>query len=325
MEYIQLIGGLLLLIISGNYLVESAVDIAKKFHLSSLIIGMTIVAFGTSAPELLVNIQAGINGHPEIAVGNVVGSNIVNIGLIMALSVIILPIFVSSRSIKIDWTCMMLASVLLLLAASDGIFSRLEGIIGIVLLIVFTFWSIKKSKQDKNHVDPPQKNIWLNILILICSIAGLAFGADHLVEGASKVAANFGVSERVISVFAVALGTSLPELTASVTAAIKKEPDITIGNIIGSNIFNILFVLGSTAIISPIKFNFAEFRCDFVWLLVFSLLLFVGMINVTKNRKDYLSSGKISDLWSLNKGLIGRIWGGCILILYLFYVLSLFY
>jgi cation:H+ antiporter len=325
MEYIQLIGGLLLLIIGGNYLVESAVDVAKKFHVSSLIIGMTIVAFGTSAPELVVSVQAAINGHPEIAIGNVVGSNIANIGLIMGVTVIILPIIVASRSIKIDWTFMMIISIIVFFAASNGHFTRWEGIIAVLLLIVFTIWSIRNSKTSKDEYEEPKKNVWLNLLIFTVSAAALSFGADHLVEGASKIAKNIGVSERIVSVVIVAVGTSLPELTASIVAALKKQADITIGNIIGSNIFNILFVLGITATIKPINFDFVEFRYDFIWMIIFSILLIIGMLNISENRKKFAESGKFSDLWSSKNGLIGRIWGISMIALYTGYIVSLFH
>ena len=327
-DYIQLIGGLVILVVAGNYLVDSASDIAKKFHLSSLIIGMTIVAFGTSMPELFVSVQAGLDGHPEMSIGNVLGSNIANIGLILSLTVLIYPIFASQRSIKVDWVFMMIISVLLLLAALDGLFSRIEGCIGVALLTGFTIWSIKNQRKEKGEngevFESAKKNIWLNLLIFVVAVVALAFGSNQLVAGASGIATQFGVSERVISVVIVGIGTSTPELTASLVAALKKEDGISLGNIIGSNIFNILSVLGLTSIITPIHFSYNEFHSDFIWLLVFSFLLFIGMLNITENRKKYAKSGKLRDLVSTRQGLIGRIWGGFTLALFIYYIVTLF-
>ena len=327
MEYLYLIGGLILLVVSGNYLVESAVGIAKKFRLSSLVIGMTIVAFGTSAPELVVSVQAAISGHPEIALGNVVGSNIANIGLIMGLTAIIFPVFASSRSMKVDWTFLMIISILFVIAAWNGFFSRLDGIIAVSLLILFTIWSIysqKNEKESKKEVEKAQKHILINLLIFTISCVGLTFGADFLVKGASTLALKLGLSERVVSVVIVGVGTSLPELTASLIAAVKKEDGITLGNIIGSNIFNVLGVLGLTGIVKPIVFSATEFRSDFLWMLGFTFLLFIGMLNITENHKKYSESKNLLHLIHTQKGLIGRIWGFFALALYVFYVVQLF-
>ena len=328
MEYILLVGGIVLLVISGNYLVESAVGIARKFNLSPLIIGMTIVAFGTSAPELVVSVQAALDSHPEIALGNVVGSNIVNIGLILGLTVIILPVFVSSKSIKVDWAFMMTVSILLVIAGWDGMISRLDGIIAVLLLAGFTIWSVRNSKgvekEEEETEKHPQKHLVVYILIFIISCVGLAFGADFLVDGASVIALRLGVSERIISIVIVGVGTSMPELTASLTAAFKKEDGITLGNIIGSNIFNILGVLGITSVIRPIVFSTEGFRTDFICMLIFAVLLFIGMLNITENYKKVKKSNNLRHLISTRKGLIGRIWGGFTLALYVFYVISLF-
>lgn len=336
MEYIYLLGGLFLLLIAGNYLVESAVGIAKKLHLSSLIIGMTVVAFGTSAPELVVSLQAAINGHPEIALGNVLGSNISNIGLIMGLTVIIFPIIASPNSIKVDWSFMMIISALLVLVTWDGNISRLDGLVGFLLLIAFVIYSIRAQKKeetiapeeknsvaDKNETNT-EKHILLHGTIFIAACIGLAFGADFLVKGASIIAGKLGISERVISVVIVGVGTSLPELTASVMAAIKKEDGITLGNIIGSNIFNVLCVLGLTSTINPIQVPSTEFRSDLIWLLVFSFMLFIGMLNISENAKKFSASKNPRDLISSQQGLIGRIWGCCVLGMYFFYVIKLF-
>lgn len=326
MEYLQLIGGLALLIFSGNYLVESASDIARKFKLSSLVIGLTIVSFGTSAPELLVSTSASLQGHPEIALGNVFGSNIVNVGFIMGLTSLLLPFTVSRDSIKIDVKVMLAFSLAALLFASDGYFSRIEGILLFATLVIYTIWLILKSKKTANDsaIEAPKRNILINSLILVASLAGLAFGSDFMVEGASTIAKNFGISEKVISVTVVAIGTSLPELTASLISVFKKEVGMTIGNVIGSNTFNIGAVLGISSSISPIEFDFSAFCSDIVWTLAFGVLLLIGMINVTKNMELMRDTGKISALWNANNGEIGRIWGFCCLAAYVTYTILLF-
>lgn len=326
MEYLQLIGGLALLIFSGNYLVESASDIARKFKLSSLVIGLTIVSFGTSAPELLVSTSASLQGHPEIALGNVFGSNIVNVGFIMGLTSLLLPFTVSRDSIKIDVKVMLAFSLAALLFASDGHFSRIEGILLFATLVIYTIWLILKSKKTANDsaIEAPKRNILINSLILVASLAGLAFGSDFMVEGASTIAKNFGISEKVISVTVVAIGTSLPELTASLISVFKKEVGMTIGNVIGSNTFNIGAVLGISSSISPIEFDFSAFCSDIVWTLAFGVMLLIGMINVTKNMELMRDTGKISALWNANNGEIGRIWGFCCLAAYVTYTILLF-
>lgn len=327
MEYILLIGGLILLVISGTYLVESAVDIAKKFKLPSLIIGMTIVAFGTSTPELMVSIQAAIGGHPEIALGNVVGSNIANIGLILGLTALILPIRVNKQSIKVDWPFLMISSVLFVIVAWGGNFNRIEGIIAFLALIIFTSWSIMKSKKEhkgKDTFEPPKKSLLFNIFLFIATCVGVSYGADFMVEGASVIAIKLGLSERVISILIVGVGTSLPELAASLIAAIKKEDEISLGNIIGSNIFNILSVLGITSIIRPIHFSDSGFHSDFIWMIVFTFLLFIGMLNITGNLKKVKETKSLRLLFDGENGLLDRKWGAAILILYIIYIVNQF-
>jgi cation:H+ antiporter len=325
MEYLKLFGGLALLIVSGNFLVNSATDIARRLKISSLVIGLTIVAFGTSAPELLVSAEAALSGHPEIALGNVLGSNIANIGFIAGLTAILLPFFVTKKIITLDIKVMILFAVLFTFFAYDGEFNRIEGGIVFLLLIAYTIlllWMSKKSNEEAKFEDP-RNNLWLNILIFISSLAGLAFGSDFMVDGASTIATNLGVSERVISVTIVAVGTSLPEFTASIISVLKKEVGITIGNLIGSNIFNVGAVLGISSIIQPIQFDFNEFYPDMVWMLLFSILLLIGLLNVTRNFILMRETGKISSLWSANEGEVGRIWGTTALILYIGYIVLL--
>ena len=342
MEYFKLLGGLILLIAAGEYLVSASSGIAKHFKLPSLIIGMTIVAFGTSAPELLVSTVAGLNGHPAIALGNVTGSNGVNASLIIGITALICPFYVSRQSITTDSMFMFfISAIMILFGYTGGCISRIEGALMLLLLIAFTAWSIKKAMASpapatpesetlqKQENEKKERSLWLNIVIVIVSLVGLSIGADFMVDGATNLAKSWGVSERFISVTIVAIGTSLPELTASIIAAIKKEPDLCIGNIIGSNIFNVGAVLGVATMLSPIDFNAAggeanvtlpQFLTDSVWMFGFELLLLVGMINVTNNFSLFKKSGKFTSFFCVENGLVGRIWGVCAIALYVFYV-----
>ena len=325
MEYLMLIGGLALLILSGNFLVSSASDIARQLKLSSLVIGLTIVAFGTSAPELLVSTSAALGGHPEITLGNVLGSNIANIGFIAGLTALLLPFFVTKKIITLDIKVMILLALFFAFFAMDGEFSRLEGCIVLLILVLYTIVLLRMSKgeSEENEIEKPERSLWLNIPLLIASLAGLAFGSDWMVDGASTIASSLGVSERVISVTIVAVGTSLPEFTASIISILKKEVGITIGNLIGSNIFNIGAVLGISSIIQPIQFDFNVFLTDTLWMIGYSFLLLIGLLNVTRNFRLMRETGKVSALWSAQEGEVGRIWGATALILYIGYIVLL--
>ena len=281
---VQIIGGFFLLFFGGDWLVNGGVALARRFRISPLVIGMTIVAFGTSAPELLVSLVSAIKGSSGIAIGNVVGSNIANIGLILGLTAMIYPIETDNRKVTANGLIMILASLLLLAFSLRSGISRVEGLILFACLLLFTVISIWKGRvrhQDKaseysdgNKVMKPI----LALLLVALSCVMLSFGADFLVDGATSMAKALGVSDKVIGLTIVALGTSLPELAASVAAAIKKEMDISIGNIIGSNIFNILCVLGVSASVRPIGFDFIQYRADYIIMLMFAvgLLLFIS-------------------------------------------------
>lgn len=279
MEYLKFIAGLIILVFSGKYLVQGGVSVASHFKISKLVIGLTVVAFGTSAPELIVSINAAISGNPEIAFGNVVGSNISNIGLVLAITAILIPIPVHKNSLRYDWPVMMLASILLYIFILNNKLEWYEGTILFVLLIGYLYFLITKSKSEPDTSDGngPVKQMSLGIALIIILIAsfGLAIGADLLVNGASNIAESWGVSKRVISITIVAFGTSVPELTASIIAAFKKETDISIGNIIGSNIFNIMAVLGITSMIKSIPIDHVAFGFDVIWMLFIAVLLFL--------------------------------------------------
>lgn len=337
MEYILLIVGLVILVVSGNFLVDSATGIAKKFGIPSLIIGLTIVAFGTSAPELFVSVSAGLKGSPAIALGNVVGSNCINVSVIVGLTALICPFAVKRESITIDTMFMLFLTIVLFGFGvwDDGI-SRMEGALMFLMLVAYTVFSIRRAKnvhtvaaeieaeqgQEEKKVYP----VWVNALILIVSIAALGYGADMMVDSAKVIARNFGMSERVISVTIVALGTSLPELTASVVGALKGEEDLAVGGIVGSNIFNIGSVLALSSCCTPITFNpmsditTPQFMNDIIWVFIFEVMLLIGMINVTDNYSEYKRSKQLTRLFSADNGLVGRIWGASAVALYAYYV-----
>lgn len=302
LTYLYLIAGLLLLIAGGNYLVKGGVAVAKRFKVPTLIIGMTIVAFGTSSPEFIVSLQSALQGHPEISIGNVVGSNIANIGLILGITALILPMAVNRTSVKIDVPFLIFCSLLFFTLAQDNLITRGEGLIFVILLVLFTLLSIYKGKKENPTETPTEEpvkedapkekelNMIAAIIMIIASCAALTFGANLLIDSAVSIAKDFGVSERVISVTLVAFGTSVPELATSIMAAIRKENDIAIGNVVGSNIFNILFVIGGSALITPIEnFDFTAFSFDFYWMIIFAAILALTVIpfeRIAKKIKD---------------------------------------
>ena len=285
---ILLITGLIFLLASGKFLVESSVVIARHFKIPTSIIGLTIVSLGTSAPELLVSIQAAIQGHPDMAVGNVIGSNISNILLVLALTAIIFPLVVQKESIVHDWPIMMFVTILLAFFLMDMEVKQWEGIVFIGILLAYILYSIVRSRRRPDHQkenSSDENYRWeVAILIFLVSCAGLAFGADLLVDNASKLASHIGVSERVISITMVALGTSLPELATSIIAAFKKQTEISIGNILGSNMMNILAVLGITSIIKPIQTVDEVMQMDVPWMLGTAILLLLFMLPARKGR-----------------------------------------
>lgn len=323
MEYIQLLGGLLLLIFSANYLVKGGENLALRLGLSPLVVGMTVIAFGTSAPEFIVSLSAAVKGNPEIAVGNVIGSNIANIGLILGITAFIFPIRVQKASVKTDGPLMLVATLLFIAAAANGLIGRWEGAIGFGMLIAYTARMIRQSIRD-NHDEPkvvPDMKPLPAALLIAASSAGLAVGANWLIDGASAVATEFGISQKVIGITIVAFGTSLPELAASVVAAFKKQTDISIGNIIGSNIFNILGVIGLSSAIHPIRVDFPSFRTDFYWMLFFSILLLLFIYPLRKNLAAFRQSGgKFSAFFQVEGGMLGRLSGITLFGLYIFYL-----
>ena len=260
MSIAYIIIGFVLLVIGGEFLVRSSVALSFKLNLSKLIIGMTVVSFATSAPELLVSLNAALDGSPDLALGNVIGSNIANIALVLGITAIIAPLTVDKNFYKMNWPAMMVFSlVFYYFLLNDKLINQTEGIILFIMLIVFVYIMIAKARKDKtivvDDVDETliDTNYFKIIVWLIIGGSALYFGSNWLVDGAKDIAQKMGVSEAVIGATVIAIGTSVPELAASIIAALKGEKAISLGNLIGSNIFNIGSVVGLTAIITPIK------------------------------------------------------------------------
>ena len=270
--------GFLLLVIGGEFVVRSSVAISLKFNISRFVIGMTVVAFATSLPELIVSINAALNDSPAIAINNVIGSNIANIALVLSIISILSFLKVDKYFYKRDWPIMFGFSILLIVfCSSDEVLNQFEGVILVASLFFFIYYSLKKSNNESIADDIDDKLVSTTntkiIIWLIISILFLYFGAEFLVNGSVNFAKQINISEAVISVSIVAIGTSIPELAASLIAIAKKEKGISVGNLIGSNIFNIGSVLGITAIIKPIQIAQEIIERDIIWMLFFTLLL----------------------------------------------------
>lgn len=284
MDYLFLILGLIVLIFGGDFLVKGAVGFSNKFKISPLIIGMTVVAFGTSAPELLVSVKSALSGNPGIAIGNVIGSNIANIALVLGVTALIFPIVIDKHTKRVDYPMMILASILFFVLGMDGQFSMIDGIILFSVLIIFIVGLIIHSRRNILDVDSGLDEVkdenlpaWKSALILGLGCAGLYFGAEWFIKGAvgiaEKLLADNPNRDSIIGVTVVAFGTSAPELVASCVAAYKKQTDISIGNLIGSNVFNIFAVIGITSVITPIDVPKEVMQSDVIWMLGIAALL----------------------------------------------------
>lgn len=279
--WLQLIGGLLILLVGGEYLVRSSVKLALHLNISSIVIGLTVVSLGTSFPELVVSVNAALDGHPDISLGNLVGSNIANLGLVLGLTAIVFPISVERSSIALHWPLMLLSTLLLILFAWDLNIETWEAFILFGCLIAYNVLVIKVSGRTEGgdlevidtNIERSNSGLIRTILILLVSMVLLIFGADLLVDGAVEVARSFGLEERVIAISIIAFGTSAPELATSLIAVYRKETSLGIGNLIGSNIFNILAILGITGILHPIDVNPQILSFDLIWVLGIPLLI----------------------------------------------------
>lgn len=276
----EIIGGLILLLAGGDSLVRGSITIARRLGVSELMIGLVLVGFGTSTPELVTSLKAAFSGSPGIAVGNVVGSNIANILLILGVSAIICPICCKPGAIRRDSIILFASAVSFIVLALLGHLGRIEGLIFIVLLFSYVTYTYSKEKtggSGHEHLEEHvSSNLTVSILLAVFGIAMTIFGANLLVEGAIKLARDFNISEATIGLTIVAVGTSLPELATSIIAALHKKSDLSLGNILGSNIFNIWFILGATALVKPIAVPESIVQFD-IWAMLAASLLLIGV------------------------------------------------
>ncbi|MCD4705164.1 calcium/sodium antiporter [bacterium] len=298
-----LIISFVLLIKGADLLVKGGSSIAKKFGISSIVIGLTIVAFGTSAPELLVNVMASINGSSEIVVGNVLGSNIANTLLILGISAIILPLAIRRGTVLIQIPLSLLAVFVLGTVANDilidggvvNFITRIDGIIMLLFFAVFIYYTFSISKAKGESEKVLKYSLSKSILFILAGMVGLGLGGHFVVSSAVNIAKLFNVSESLIALTIVSIGTSLPELATSVIAAIRKHPDIAVGNVIGSNIFNIFWVLGFSAVIRPVVFM-PILNFDVLFVIAITILLFVYMF---VGKKDVIQKWQGASLATL--------------------------
>lgn len=282
LNILLLIAGFALLIKGADFFVDGASGIADKFGIPQIIIGLTIVAFGTSAPEAAVSITAAFNQNTGVAIGNVIGSNILNIFIILGVTSCIIPLTVQKNTLKYEIPFVIFITVLLVVMG--GLLGELGLIAGIILLAVFAVFFVYLIRTSKNgggeeESEEPKKKkpVWLLILMTLLGLVGIVLGSDFTVDGATVIAKTFGMSDRLIGLTIVALGTSLPELVTSIVAGKKGNSDIAVGNVVGSNIFNILFVLGLTAVICPIPYE-PKFIIDGIIAIAAAILLLLCII-----------------------------------------------
>lgn len=282
-QVVLLVMGFVMLIKGADWFVEGASKIADRFGIPQLVIGLTIVAMGTSAPEAAISIASALKGSAEITIGNVLGSNILNGLIILGLTAVVRAIAVQKSTIKYEIPFTVLVTVLLgVLGLADGTISRLEGIILWAFFIIYLLYLFKMAKDGQQEAEETKKEekrapMWKLVFLVIIGVVLIVFGSDVSVDAATALAKIFGMSERLIGLTIVALGTSLPELVTSVTAAIKGKADIAVGNIVGSNIFNILLVVGTTALITPVAYS-ANFMVDTITAVATMVLLLICVL-----------------------------------------------
>lgn len=314
---LYLIVGFVLLVKGADFFVEGASSIAKRMHIPTIVIGLTIVAFGTSAPELAVSLSAAIKGSNDIAIGNVVGSNIFNLLVVIGVSAMISPLTVKRSMIKKDYPLSIFAAVLLgvlcldsvLFHAKETTLGRMDGVSLLVCFVFFMYITVREGlrgrkdakKEHEDEVENMSFPIGKSIVLLVVGLAGIVFGGDLSVEGAKEIARAFGLSEALIGLTIVAIGTSLPELVTSIVAAKKGESDIALGNVVGSNLFNIFFILGCSATILPMHVS-GTYVYDIGLLIIVSVLAFIP---IAKSKK------------------VGRVMGGVMTLAYVAYTVYL--
>ena len=304
MSILSILTGFFLLVVGGEYIVRASVSLSLRFKISKFAIGMTVVALATSFPELIVSVNAALSGSPSIAINNVIGSNIANIGLVLSIVSILSFVTVNKNFYKRDWPIMFLFSLqLLIFAMNDNLISQIEGATLILTILLFIYFSLQRKEASVNddNFNIPKVSKFKILFWLIISSISLYAGSEFLLDGAVKLAKELSISEAVISVSVIAIGTSVPELATSVVAIVKKEKGISVGNILGSNIFNIGSVLGITSLIKPVIVSQEIFERDIVWMILFAILLILLAIIP---RKNYL----------------GKMKGAILLILYFYFL-----
>lgn len=296
MDYFLLILGMVILIYGAHLLVQGASSFAKMLNIPNLVIGLTVVAFGTSFPELIINVFASSQGQSELAVGNVVGSNIINVFLVIGLAAVVKPMQIQNYTVRYELPFALLAMAILFVVANDGLINgtdfsilhRSDGIIFLSFFVIFVYYTFVVSthshEKHEGH-DVTEMSKLKSALFILIGMIGLYFGGEFIVTSATKLASNWGLSEVVIGILVVALGTSLPELATSVVASFKGNADMAIGNIVGSNIFNVFLVLGTSATIAPITFN-PSINLDLGVAFLATLLLFVFVFTGKGRRVD---------------------------------------
>lgn len=311
MNYIYLILGLSLLAMGGEFLVRGSVSLALRLKISTLVVGMTVVSFATSAPELLVSLDAALSGYPDISLGNVIGSNISNIGLVLGLTALIFPLNVTNDTYKKNYPMLLGVSLLFVLLIYQ--FQAIQfwmGTLFVLTLIIFVFILLRISRKngvqtahdDEFFEQAKSYPLWKSTTYLILGGLALYYGADFLINGAITIARVWGVTERVISISVIAIGTSVPELAASVIAAVRKEESLAIGNILGSNIFNVLAVLGVTSLVTDLPIEDVKIYTKDIWIMFGFVLLLYPVMRVH------------------NKNTINRFEGSLMLIAYIAYI-----
>ncbi len=299
---IQLVVGLILLYLAGEALVRGASSLARELGLSNTVIGLTVVAYGTSAPEMSVSVVAAVENHPDIVIGNVVGSNIFNICLVIGLAAVLRPLMIERDFMKTYGTFLLFSSLVFILFGVDGMFHRLDGIIMLVMLTLYTLWLLRRQQDTKRtEIHANYKRVLRSAFLVIFGLFGLYIGSDLLVDGVVNLALFFNVGEEFMGLTVVAAGTGIPELAASLVAAYRKEHGITIGNIAGSNIFNILGIIGASSVAAPMAVHATIYPSYF-----FMVALTVALL--TAKRGAYV---------------LGRTVGTVFLSLYIIYIMLL--
>ena len=303
-----LVFGLIVLIIGGNLLLKAAVSISLRFGIPKLLIGMTVVSLATSAPELIVSIKSALKGSPDLAISNVLGSNIANLGLVLGITIVFSPINISKSVYKKEWPIMMFSAVYFLIVVLDGVISKTEGGILVCFLVMTISALIKLRDRDEVELENESEDSFLkSLLILFFGGLFLYFGSEWFIDGAIMLANSFGISERIIGITVVSVGTSIPELVTSLVAVLNKEKSISLGNLLGSNIFNVFAVLGITSIVTPLTVIDQNIIDYDIYIMLFFAAIILPLIFFPK------------------KLVLGRKEGIIILLFYTVYIYQLFF